>query len=202
MKSRIMLSLAAACLAGAIFSRCTSTGVTQENEALATTTMYGGFSSLEEYGGHLVTIAGCHDCHTPKKMGPHGPELNMELALSGHPADMPAPDVNLTEVQSKGLAVTQTLTAWVGPWGTSYAANLTPDATGIGNWAEENFFLALREGKHRGLPSGRTLLPPMPWEMVGQMTDAELKAVFAYLKSVKPVNNVVPAPKPPATAMK
>jgi hypothetical protein len=37
----------------------------------------------------------------------------------------------------------------------------------------------------------------MPWEMYKHMTDAEIKAVFAYLKSLKPVNNLVPAPIPP-----
>jgi hypothetical protein len=163
-------------------------------------TAYAGFGSLEAYGEHLVLIAGCHDCHTPKKMTPHGPALDMDLALSGHPAQMPAPDVNRQEMEAKGLGVTNTLTAWVGPWGISYAANLTSDETGIGNWDESNFFLALREGKYKGLPDGRTLLPPMPWEMHRNMTDLEIKAIFAYLKSTKPINNVVPAPQTPVSA--
>jgi mono/diheme cytochrome c family protein len=158
---------------------------------------FGEFESQIEYGEHLVLIAGCHDCHTPKKMGPHGPELDMALMLSGHPAQMPAPDVNRKELESKGIAATSTLTAWVGPWGISYAANLTPDESGIGSWDEENFFRALREGKFKGLPDGRTLLPPMPWEMFRNMTDHEIKAIFAYLKSITPIQNIVPAPQPP-----
>jgi hypothetical protein len=151
-------------------------------------------------GEHLVLIAGCHDCHTPKKMTAHGPENDMSLALSGHPSKMPPPDVDRAEMERKGLAVTQTLTAWVGPWGISYASNLTSDKTGIGNWTEKNFFVAMREGKHKGLENGRPLLPPMPWEMFRHMTDEELSAVFAYLKSTKPINNVVPGAQPPVSA--
>lgn len=151
-------------------------------------------------GEHLVLIAGCHDCHTPKKMTERGPEPDFSLALSGHPANMPPPDVDRKDIESKGLAVTQTLTSWVGPWGISYSANLTSDATGIGNWEEKNFMLAMREGKFKGLESARTLLPPMPWEMLQNMTDDELKAIFAYLKSTKPIENVVPAPAPPVSA--
>ncbi|MEJ8756894.1 c-type cytochrome [Pontibacter sp. H259] len=153
-----------------------------------------------ELGEHLVTIAGCHDCHSPKKMTAKGMEIDYANALSGHPSKMPPPDVNRTDVEKKGLVVTQTLTAWVGPWGISYAANLTPDKTGIGNWQESNFITAIRQGKYKGIPNGRPLLPPMPWDMYRNMTDEELKAVFAYLKSIKPVQNVVPAPVPPLSA--
>ncbi len=174
----------------------------ETTESNVNTNSYNGFNSLEEYGGHLVMIAGCHDCHTPKKMGPHGPELDMDLALSGHPSKMPAPDVNRKEMESKGFAVTQTLTAWVGPWGISYAANLTSDETGIGNWQEKNFIKAIREGKAKGMDNSRPILPPMPIEVLKHMTDQELKAIFAYLKSTKPIQNVVPAPEPPLTAMR
>lgn len=162
---------------------------------------YGGYESQEKWGEHLVMIAGCHDCHTPKKMGPNGPELDMDLMLSGHPAQMPPPDVDRKEMESKGLAVSNTLTAWVGPWGISYAANLTSDATGIGNWQESNFITAIRKGKSKGIESARTLLPPMPWQGIANMTDDELKAVFAYLKSTKPIPNVVPEVAPPVMAM-
>ncbi len=162
---------------------------------------YGGYESQEKWGEHLVMIAGCHDCHTPKKMGPNGPELDMDLMLSGHPAQMPPPDVDRKEMESKGLAVSNTLTAWVGPWGISYAANLTSDATGIGNWQESNFITAIRKGKSKGIESARTLLPPMPWQGIANMTDDELKAVFAFLKSTKPIQNVVPEVAPPVLAM-
>lgn len=155
---------------------------------------------LLKKGEHLVLIGGCHDCHTPKKMTDKGPVNDMSLALSGHPANMPPPDVDRAEMERKGLAVTQTLTAWVGPWGISYSSNLTSDKTGIGNWTEKNFFTAIREGKHKGMENGRMLLPPMPWEMIAHMTDEELRAVFAYLQSTKPISNVVPAPQPPVSA--
>lgn len=151
-------------------------------------------------GERLVLIAACHDCHTPKKMTEKGPVMDFSRALSGHPAKLPPPDVNRQEVEQKGLVVTQTLTAWVGPWGISYAANITSDKTGIGNWTEKNFFTAIRKGKFKGMENARTLLPPMPWDMYQHMTDEELKAIFAYLKSTKPINNVVPAAQPPVAA--
>lgn len=159
---------------------------------------YGGFSSQVQWGEHLVTITGCGDCHTPKKMTPFGPVPDTSLLLSGHPYDVPAPDVNREEVEKKGLATTSDLTVWVGPWGISYSANLTPDQTGIGNWSEEQFIRCIREGKLKGLENSRQLLPPMPWQDLARMTDGELKAVFAYLKSIKPIHNVVPLPVPPA----
>ena len=93
------------------------------------------------------------------------------------------------------------LTAAVGPWGTSFAANLTSDATGIGNWTEEQFERALRHGLYKGLEGSRPLLPPMPWQNLVNMKPEDMKAVFAYLKSTKPVENVVPAPIPPGGAM-
>lgn len=151
-------------------------------------------------GEHLVLTSACHDCHTPKKMTDKGPVMDYDRAFSGHPANEPAPDVNRKEMEQKGLIVTSTLTAWVGPWGISYAANLTSDATGIGKWTEKQFFTAIREGKYKGLENSRMLLPPMPWDMYKNMTDEELRAIFAYLKSTKPIKNVVPAPTPPVTA--
>jgi hypothetical protein len=88
------------------------------------------------------------------------------------------------------------LTTAVGVWGQSYAANLTSDATGIGNWKEEQFIKAIREGKFKGLDNTRPLLPPMPWFVYKNLTDDDLKSIFAFLKSTKPVKNVVPEPKP------
>jgi len=158
---------------------------------------YGGYNSQAEWGEHLVTISGCNDCHTPKKMSPYGPVPDTSLLLSGHPADVPPPDINRKEIESKGLAATSDLTVWVGPWGISYAANITPDETGIGSWSEAQFIRSIREGKLKGLENSRQLLPPMPWQELAKMTDGELKAIYAYLKSVKPVRNVVPLPLPP-----
>ena len=109
-------------------------------------------------------------------------------------------DVDRKEIESKGLGVTQTQTSWVGPWGISYGANLTPDTTGIGGWQESSFITALREGKYKGLPSGRALVPPVPWEFYKHMSNDEMKAIFAYLKSIKPVNDLVPQYQPPLTS--
>ena len=152
--------------------------------------------SLKIRGKYLVTIMVCNDCHTPKKMGPFGPEEDTALLLSGHPSNMPLPQIDNKALQSWVLFNHQT-TAMVGPWGTSYAANLTSDSSGIGSWSEKQFFTAIRKGKYKGLESGRTLLPPMPWTSYAHASDEDLRAIFVYLKSTRPVKNVVPAPIPP-----
>jgi hypothetical protein len=182
-----------------LLCRCNNSTTTASGSSPDSTADYGGFPDQISYGRHLVQIIGCNDCHTPKKMTSMGPVHDTSLTLSGHPASVPPPDVNRNEMESKGLAVTNDLTAWVGPWGISYAANLTPDETGIGNWSEAQFIRCIREGKSKGLEGGRQLLPPMPWQDFASMKDEELKAIFAYLKSIKPIDNVVPPPVPPAT---
>jgi hypothetical protein len=53
----------------------------------------------------------------------------------------------------------------------------------------------MRTGKHLGV--GRAILPPMPWPGVAALTDEDLKALFAYLQSLKPISNLVPQPIPP-----
>ena len=154
---------------------------------------------LAKRGEYLVTIMGCNDCHSPKIMGPQGPQLDPDRLLSGYPAGQPLPPM---PVNNDGWALmSMDLTAAVGPWGTSFAANLTSDATGIGNWTEEQFERALRHGLYKGLEGSRPLLPPMPWQNLVNMKPEDMKAVFAYLKSTKPVENVVPAPIPPGGAM-
>jgi hypothetical protein len=160
---------------------------------------FGGFESQVAWGEHLVTIGACHDCHTPKKMTPMGPDIDSSLMFAGHIAGSPEPEVDIKEIQQKGLVVTNDLTTWIGPWGISYTANLTSDPTGIGTWREEQFILAIREGKFKGLAEARSLLPPMPWQMYRHFTDEELKAIFSYLKSTKPIQNVVPQPVPPVS---
>ena len=88
------------------------------------------------------------------------------------------------------------LTAWAGPWGVSFAANLTPDkATGLGTWTADQFIKSMRTGKHMGV--GRPILPPMPVQNFAALSDADLTALFAYLRSIKPIPNQVPAPLPP-----
>ncbi|MEO5997293.1 MAG: diheme cytochrome c-553 [Chitinophagaceae bacterium] len=184
-----------------LISRCAEKQETQPPASDSSKITYGGYESQVKWGHHLTMIQGCNDCHTPKKMTDRGPVLDTALLLSGHPAQMPAPEVNRKEMESKGLAVTMDLTAWVGPWGISYTANLTSDSSGIGNWKEEQFLYALKNGKIKGLADSRTILPPMPWQELGSsMTDDEMKAIFAYLKSTKPVKNIVPPPAPPVSA--
>ena len=153
-----------------------------------------------ERGKYLVSILGCDDCHSPKIMTDKGPAPDPKLRLSGHPASVPLPAVTDPSMVAPGQWVlfNPMLTAAVGPWGTSYAANLTPDETGLGNWTFEQFKKAMQEGKSKGLDGGRMLLPPMPWINYIGMRDEDLRAVFAFLKTLPAVKNVVPAPVPPA----
>lgn len=152
---------------------------------------------LVKRGDYLVKITGCNDCHSPKRMGAQGPEIIPELMLSGYPADLPLPKFSDPLIKQGFAMFTPDLTAAVGPWGISFAGNLTPDETGLGNWTLEQFKTALTKGKFKGLESGRTLLPPMPWVNYTTMADEDIKAIFAYLKSIKPVKNIVPAPVTP-----
>lgn len=152
-----------------------------------------------ERGKYLVTAAGCNDCHTPLVMGPNGPEPDMSRMLSGHPASMPLPPPPTLSAGPWNWVGSGSLTAFAGPWGISYARNLTPDkGTGLGGWTVDEFIQTLRTGHERG--TGRALLPPMPWRWVGQLTDDDLRAVFAYLQSIPPVRNRVPDPVPPPSA--
>ncbi len=150
-------------------------------------------------GQYLVTIASCHDCHSPKIFNEQGMLLDSSKLMSGHPSTSKLPPIPANAHQpGQWISMAGDITAFVGPWGISYAANLTPDsATGIGTWTEETFKKALRTGKHLGQDNGRPIMPPMPWMFIGKMTDEDLSAVFAYLRSLPPINNRVPAPVPP-----
>jgi len=148
-------------------------------------------------GKYLVTIAGCNDCHTPWKMGPAGPAPDMSRMLSGHPESFQVPPAPAPQGPWL-VSAAATNTAWSGPWGVSFTANLTPDAeTGLGKWTLRNFVDTIRSGRHMG--RGRQILPPMPIPMYKHMTDDDLEAVFAYLKSIPAVSNRVPEPLPPVT---
>jgi Cytochrome c len=149
-------------------------------------------------GEYLVNAVGCDDCHSPKRMGKHEPEIIPELRFSGFPSDGKLPSVNTAEINKGWMMFAPDLTSAVGAWGQSYAANISSDATGIGNWKEEQFIKALREGKYKGLDNTRPLLPPMPWFVYKNFSDDDLKSIFAFLKSTKPVHNIVPQPKTPA----
>ena len=157
--------------------------------------------ALVKRGEYLVTIGSCNDCHTPWKMGPRGPEPDMSRMLSGHPADVKLPPPPALGNGPWMMTMAAMNTAFAGPWGISYTANLTPSDSGVGKWTEDMFVRAMRTGKHMGLASGRPIQPPMPWPWVGKATDEDLHAIFAYLKSIPPVDNVVPEPviaPPPA----
>jgi len=149
---------------------------------------------LIKRGAYLTTIGACHDCHSPKIMTPQGPEPDPSRLLSGHPQNEAIPAVSINQ---DWILFSQNLTAFVGPWGISYAANLTPDDTGTGNWTFEQFKTALRKGKYKGLTAGRDLLPPMPWQMYQHFTDDDMLAIFTYLRSLPKVNNLVPMPIAP-----
>jgi hypothetical protein len=155
--------------------------------------------ALIRRGEYIVTIGGCHDCHSPKNLSPMGPTVDSTKMLSGHPVGMPLPPVDEDAVKPGGwILMAPDITSFVGPWRISYAANLTPDsATGIGAWTEDVFMKTLRTGKHLGMENGRPILPPMPWEFIGKMTDEDLSAVFAYLRNLPAISNRVPAPVPP-----
>lgn len=146
-------------------------------------------------GRYLVEALGCADCHAPLKMGPNGPERDMSRGLSGHPEAMrlpPAPPAQGPWIM--GAAATNT--AFYGPWGISYAVNLTPDReTGLGNWKVEEFVKAIKTGKHAG--AGRPIMPPMPIEAYRNLSEADLRRVFDYLMAQPAVKNRVPDYQPP-----
>jgi len=148
-------------------------------------------------GEYLVQIMGCNDCHSPKKMGANGPELIPELMLSGYPSDRPIVTFDSKMIKTGFAMFYPDLTAAAGPWGVSFAGNLTPDETGIGSWTEEQFTKAITQGKFKGMDGGRMLLPPMPWQGFSKLKSEDIKNIFAYLKSIKPVKNIVPAPVSP-----
>lgn len=149
-------------------------------------------------GALLVTVGGCADCHTPFKMGANGPEKDLTRGLSGHPESLrlPPPPRLAGEWNWAGSA---SMTAFVGPWGVTYAANLTPDrATGIGAWTADDFIRAMRTGQHVGVV--RPILPPMPVQALASLADSDLRAIHAYLMAQPAVSNRVPDYVPPAPA--
>jgi len=147
-------------------------------------------------GKYLVTIAGCNDCHTPLTVGPDGPGPDMSRMLSGHPESLVMPPVPELPEGPWGAVAASTFTAWSGPWGVSFTANLTPDPeTGLGRWTLQNFRDTLRTGRRMG--RGRAILPPMPIPMYKNLTDDDIEAIFTYLQSIPAVSNRVPEPLPP-----
>ena len=189
MKKSVFISTSIAVFSLLILSQINCSG-TEENKQMTQ-------QELISRGKYLVTTGGCDDCHTPKIYTANGPVPDTSRLLSGFQqgGTLPALDVKYV-APGNWVATESNFSAWVGPWGISYASNLTPDnATGIGALSEEMFIKTLREGKYMGV--GRPLLPPMPWPTIGQMTDEDLKAICAYLKTIHPISNKVPEPTPP-----
>ncbi len=149
-----------------------------------------------ERGRYLVDTAGCHDCHTPFKMGANGPERDMGRMLSGHPEQLVMPPAPALPPGPWLVVSSATNTAFNGPWGTSFSANLTPDAeTGLGKWSVADFKATIRSGRHMG--RGRPVLPPMPIPVYNNFSDADLEAIYRYLQTIPAVRNRVPEPLPP-----
>ncbi len=121
---------------------CTSSSARKEKPA--------GTPTNEERikrGEYLVSVVGCDDCHSPKRMGAHGPEIIPELRLSGFNQASHLPPVDTSEVGKGWMLLAGDLTAAVGPWGVSYAANLTSDATGLGELDRREFLRSHTPGK-------------------------------------------------------
>ncbi len=188
MKNRLLPLFAATVL---VLTSCTkNVAVDDEKKPMAVRDS----AEMVEYGKYLVTITGCNDCHTPKKMGARGPELVMEQLLSGYQANRPVAQFNEEKAMQGFAQMNEDMTAAAGPWGISFAANLTPHESGIGNWTFEQFKKALTQGKAKGMDNGRMLLPPMPWFNYAEMKDDDVRAIYLYLQSVKPVDNTPPPP--------
>lgn len=169
------------------------TSCTHTSGNIEATKYYGNRDSLIARGRYLVTILGCGDCHSPKTMTPDGLVVDTQTMLSGFPSTRAIPEFQKAFIQEGGVVVNSDLTAAMGPWGISFAANLTSDTTGIGNWTEAQFGSGLKHAKIKGLEMPQPMMPAMPWNNWGGIQEADVRAMFYYLQSTKPVNNTVPA---------
>lgn len=150
--------------------------------------------ALIKRGEYLVTIAGCGDCHSPKVMTNMGPVPDTTKLFSGHRSDAKPLEISADAFKKGWVLFNNENTALATPMFVSYAANISSDATGIGNWSFDQFKKALTQGKWKGMEMNRELLPPMPWPNYSKMTEADLLAIFEFLKSTKPIKNIVPNP--------
>lgn len=127
------------------------------------------------YGRYIATaIQGC-GCHTREKAD-GGKDEAWRYAGAPNPPPPAGPPAN---------------SGWTTPrWKKIYSRNITPDReTGIGNWTEAQFIRAMRTGI---TPDGRVLDTQMPWEAFQKITDRDLKALWAYLRTIKPIKNKAP----------
>jgi mono/diheme cytochrome c family protein len=115
------------------------------------------------YGRYLAGPAGhCVECHTPFDQ-PGQPDFANRLGAGGFPFE--------------------------GPWGIVVSSNLTPDReTGLGTWSDAEIKAAITQGVRKG---GQKLTGPMAFDFYARMTEADLDALVAYLRSLKPVRNAV-----------
>ena len=127
-----------------------------------------------ERGTYLMRgIVACGNCHTPKNADAK-PIAEQELA-GGFVIELPI--------------------------FRAVASNITPDKeTGIGNWTDDQIIDAIRNGKR---PDGTIIGPPMPIPFYRDMSDTDVRAIVAYLRSVRPIRNKVDKstyniPLPPA----
>jgi len=168
----------------------------EETKHPATTDTLAVKDSLIKRGGYLVSIVGCDECHSPKIMTATGLEIDSARRFSGYPSAEPVRRPHVTGAHLGQFVANSDLTMFQAPFGVSFAANITSDATGIGDWSEARFRNAFVNGQHLGLDKERHIVPPM--SQFTKMKDADVKAIFMYLKSTKPVKNIVPAWIPPA----
>ncbi|GAB4322709.1 MAG: c-type cytochrome [Candidatus Zixiibacteriota bacterium] len=193
MRFKMVLVISAMGLIGGALSACNNTSA---DEPLTQEEMIAR-------GEHLVRVGDCGICHTPKIMSERGPIEDSSMLFSGHLASDPIPEYPGDFFAGSGwiAATNPSMTAWAGPWGISFASNLTPHQVyGSGAWTETSFIQAMRNGQHLG--QGRPILPPMPWQAISHQSDEDLKAMFAYFKSIRPIENQVPQPIPPPAAPK
>ncbi len=187
-----------ALLAFVTFVSCKGDGTKQASAATAQDPPKAAATDPIGRGKYLVTVAACNDCHTPQKLDPklNMPMPDMSRMFSGHPEGGPTPEAKPGPHDQ--AVIGPTFTSFRLPFGTVYSANITPDPeTGIGGWNEATFVASMRTGRHLGSKSARPILPPMPWSYLAHMTDEDLKAMFAYLRSIPPVKNRVPPPDVP-----
>ena len=134
-------------------------------------------------GMYLVSITGCHDCHSPKTQGMTPDPARL---LSGRPSTTKMPSKADGEIHAS-----LDFTAFWGPWGQTVASNLTPDAaTGLPGrgYNEKTFLQTMRTGKK---PNGTAVMPPMPVEVYQNLSDDDLRSIWMYLQTLKPVRNAV-----------
>jgi len=128
------------------------------------TTATGADAGLLERGTYLMeSIVACGNCHTPKD-----PATGEEVAGMAY---------------AGSFVITE-------PGFTAYAPNITMDVeTGMGSWTDEEIIVAIRDGLR---PDGTLIGPPMPSPFYRTMSDYDVLAIVAYMRTIEPIQNVMP----------